>query len=110
VDEPYLFILTKNARTVCRAFFVIKKLWRCLVAEQAPVWIGVIRRKFHAGLAVTVLAEFFGGFFAVLLDDLMKFLMGIVHGQVGGGFVWSSPEYGHNDDPENDHDNIAFTH
>ncbi|GEM_PF-3757832 len=80
------------------------------MAEQATVRIGVIRREFHAWLAVTVLAEFFSGFFAVLLDDLVKLLMGVVHGKMGGGLVWGGPEYGHNDEPENDHDNIAFTH
>ena len=80
------------------------------MTEHATVGVGVGCWKFHAGLTVAVLAEFFGGFFTVLFEYLMELLMGVVHGEMGGGFVGCSPEDGNHNKPEDNHDNVTFAH
>jgi hypothetical protein len=36
--------------------------------------------------------------------------MGVVHGEMGGGFVGCSPEDGNHNKPEDNHDNVTFAH
>ena len=49
-----------------------------LVAKQAAVWVWVSLGELHSRLAVTVLAEFFCGFFPILLVDQVEIGVGVV--------------------------------
>lgn len=63
----------------------IKPLNIPLVAEQASVWVGVLRRKLKPGLAVAIFAKLFCGFFPILFEYLLIFGVSGVHGHVWRG-------------------------
>lgn len=79
-----------------------------LVAEQAAIFCRVPFREGDGVLVVALLAEFFGGFFAIVLDDIIELTVIVVVRHTAGRLGRCLPEECQDHDGDPHQQEVAF--